>query len=94
MKTKFFIRFLAGTLILILFNFQIVCSEDHLKRIPDDARPKTKDYYTYCMSHRDYGIDEYELNEHTFISDLDGNEWDAEKTAGDRRRSVGVDRLI
>ena len=78
MKAKFFIRFLTGTVLLVLFNFHIVCSENHTERIPDDARPETINYYTYCMSHRDYGIDIYELNEHTFISDLDGNEFQFE----------------
>ena len=78
MKAKFFIRFLIGTVLLILFNFHIVCSEDHTARIPDDARPETRDYYTYCMSHRDYGIDIYELNEQAFISDLDVNEFQIE----------------
>ena len=78
MKAKFFIRFLTETVLLILFNFQIVCSEDKPERIPDDVRPKTRDYYTYCMSHRDYGIDIYELNEHAFISDLDVNEFQVE----------------
>ena len=63
---------------LALFNFQIVCSENHTERIPDDARPETKDYYTYCMSHRDYGIDIFELNEHIFVSDLDENEFQVE----------------
>ena len=78
MKAKFFIRFLAGTVLMVLFNFHIVCSENHTERIPDDARPETKDYYTYCMSHRDYGINIYELNEHTFVSDLDEKEFHVE----------------
>ena len=78
MKAKLFIRFLAGTVLLALLNFQIVYSENHTERIPDDARPETKDYYAYCMSHRDYGIDIYELNEHTFVSDLDENEFQVE----------------
>ena len=39
MKAKFFIRFLAGTVFLILFNFQMVYSDDHTGRIPDDVRP-------------------------------------------------------
>ena len=78
MKTKFFIRFLAGTVFLALFNFQMVYSDDYTGRIPDDVRPETRDYYTYCMSHRDYGIDIYELNEHTFVSDLDRNEFQVE----------------
>ena len=75
MKAKFFIRLLAGTVFLIIFNFQIVYSNDYTERIPDDVRPKTRDYYTYCMSHRDYGIDIYELNENIFVSDLDENEF-------------------
>ncbi len=75
MKAKFFIRFLVSTVFLILFNFQIVHSDDYTERIADDLRPGTRDYYTYCMSHRDYGIDIYELNENTFVSDLDGNEF-------------------
>ena len=78
MKTKFFIQFLVGTVFLVLFNIQIVYSYEHSERIPDDVRPKTKDYYTYCMSHRDYGIDIYELNEHSFVSDLDINEFQVE----------------
>ena len=78
MKAKFFIRFLAGTVFLVLFNVQIVHSDDNPGRIPDDVRPKTRDYYTYCMSHRDYGIDIYELNGHAFISDLDVNEFQVE----------------
>ena len=78
MKTKFFIQFLAGTVFWALFNFQMVYSDDYTGRIPDDVRPETRDYYTYCMSHRDYGIDIYELNEHTFVSDLDRNEFQVE----------------
>ncbi|MBQ6342580.1 MAG: N-acetylmuramoyl-L-alanine amidase [Anaerolineaceae bacterium] len=78
MKAKFFTRFLAGTVFLVIFNIQIVYSYEHPERIPDDVRPKTKDYYTYCMSHRDYGIDIYELNEHIFVSDLDENEYQVE----------------
>ena len=71
-------HFWAGTIFLALFNFQIVYSDEPPGRIPDEVRPETKDYYTYCMSHRDYGIDIYELNEHTFVSDLDGNEFQVE----------------
>jgi len=56
----------------------MVYSDDYTGRIPDDVRPETRDYYTYCMSHRDYGIDIYELNEHTFVSDLDRNEFQVE----------------
>ena len=78
MKANFIIRFLVGTVFLVLFNFQMVCSDDHTGRIPDDVRLETRDYYTYCISHREYGIDIYELNENTFVSDLDTNEFQVE----------------
>ena len=78
MKTKFFIRFLGCMVFLVLFNFQMVYSDDRTAGIPAGIRPETGDYYTYCMSHRDYGIDIYELNEHTFVSDLDVNEFQVE----------------
>ena len=78
MKAKFFIRLWEGIVFLILFTFRIVYSDEQTVIIPDDFRPKTEDYYTYCMSHRDYGIDIFELNEHTFVSDLDEKEFQVE----------------
>ncbi len=46
--------------------------------IPDDRRPATRDYYVYCMSHREYRIDIAELNANAFVSDLEGGGLSAE----------------
>ncbi len=78
MKANICIWFLECTVLLIIFTFQNVYSHNLTGRIPDDVRPETRDYYTYCTSHRDYGINIYELNEHTFVSDLDENKFQVE----------------
>ena len=73
MKTKFFLRAFLETAAVLSVVFSTAAADSRISRIPDDRRLSTKDYYTYCMSHRDYLIDISELNENSFISDLEGS---------------------
>lgn len=62
-------------LYLVLFLFTAIsAAAENNEYISDDKRPNTKAWYTYCMSHRDYGIDVYELNARAFVSDLEGDD--------------------
>ena len=38
--------------------------------ISDNKRPKTKNYYTYCMNKRETGIDVYQLEANKFVTDI------------------------
>lgn len=38
--------------------------------LSDNKRENTKDWFNYCMSHRDYEINVYDLNENRFVSDI------------------------
>ena len=71
MKAKFFLRVLLVTAAVLSIRFSTVTADSRISRIPDDRRFSTKDYYTYCMSHRDYQIDIPELNANSFVSDLE-----------------------
>jgi hypothetical protein len=62
-------------LVLLFFLISIVHSvyaEDEY--ISDNYRPKTKNWFTYCMTNRDYGLDLYKLNASAFVSDLADDE--------------------
>ena len=72
MKAKFFLHALLVSAAVLIAGPKAVLADLPADRIPDDRRPATKDFYTYCMSHRDYQIDIYELNSHSFTSDLEG----------------------
>ena len=76
MKTKFFICLLIS--FLILSRKSIYAAYGQGSGIPDDRRPKTKDYYSYCMSHRDYEIDVSVLDRLSFVSDLEPDEFSVE----------------
>ncbi len=73
MKAKFFLRVLLVIAAVLSIRFSTVTADSRISRIPDDRRCSTKDYYTYCMSHRDYQIDIPELNANSFVSDLEGS---------------------
>ena len=73
-KTKFFLRALLETAAVLSVGFSTAAADSQFNRIPDDRRLSTKDYYTYCMSHRDYQIDVSELNANSFVSDLEGSD--------------------
>lgn len=73
MKAKFFLWVLLVTAAVLSIRFSTVTADSRISRIPDDRRLSTKDYYTYCMSHRDYQIDVPELNANSFVSDLEGS---------------------
>ena len=45
------------TAAVLSVGFSTAAADSQFNRIPDDRRLSTKDYYTYCMSHRDYQID-------------------------------------
>ncbi len=60
-------------LFLILCLPVISASAEDNEYVADNFRPKTKDWFNYCMSHRDYEIDIYELDAAAFVSDLDGD---------------------
>lgn len=66
-------RALFGMAAFLFLGLYPVYAEAAASRIPDDRRSATKDYYNYCMSHREYQIDISELNANAFVSDLEGS---------------------
>ena len=66
-------RILLEAAAVIFLGSRPVFSDAPAGRIPDDRRPETKDYYVYCMAHREYQIDVPELNANAFVSDLEGS---------------------
>ena len=62
-------------LVLIIFLFATCAADAQQKdHVADNYRAETKDWFTYCMSHRDYEIDIYALNSVPFVSDLAGDD--------------------
>lgn len=66
MKAKFFLRLMLALWVLTVPGRRTVRAED--PGIPGDS----SDYYSYCLSHREYPVDPLELEAHPFVSDLAG----------------------
>ena len=62
--------FILASFLLLCFSYASVLAE----YISDDKRPETKDWYSYCMSHRDYEINIFDLNSSAFKSDIADDE--------------------
>ena len=61
--------------LFIFIIFLVISSvEAESDYVSDNYRPKTKNWFTYCMTHRDYGLNIYDLNEAAFVSDLDDDD--------------------
>ena len=66
-------RILFEVTAVLFLGTRPVSADVQTGRIPDDRRLATKDYYAYCMAHRDYQIDISELNANAFVSDLESS---------------------
>ena len=74
MERKFFTCILLIALFLTDINASFA-TENAVSNPENDRRTKNRDYFDYCMSHRDYGINIFELEEHAFVSDLNTDEF-------------------
>ncbi|MBQ6520253.1 MAG: N-acetylmuramoyl-L-alanine amidase [Anaerolineaceae bacterium] len=62
------------TILIATFTFIVFASAFAETEISDEKRPETGAWYRFCMSQRDYGLEQLDFENVTFKSDLDGDE--------------------